>query len=87
MTITVELSPRTQERLEALASIRGKRLETFVSDLIEQTVEERSFDEILAPFREGFATSGMTEEEATDLLDNTLKSVRTARLQAQQAQQ
>lgn len=82
MTITIELSPRTQQRLEALASSRGKQVEAFVSDLIEKTVEERSFDEILAPFREGFAASGMTEEEATDLLDAELKAVRKARYQA-----
>ena len=82
MTITVELSPRTQQRLEALASSRGKQVEAFVTDLIEKTIQERSFDEILATFREGFAESGMSEEEAIALLDAELKAVRKARHQA-----
>ena len=82
MTITVELSPRTQQRLEALAASRGKPVEAFVSDLIAKTIEERSFDEILASLREGFAASGMSEEEATALLDAELNAVRKARYQA-----
>jgi predicted transcriptional regulator len=80
MTISVKISPHTQQRLEALASKQGKPLETYVNELIERTVRaEEPIDTILAPFRQGFSESGMTEEEATNLLDTELKAVRAAR--------
>jgi predicted transcriptional regulator len=77
MTINLELSPQTQQRLEALASKSGQPIEAYVNALIEKTVAP--IDKILAPFRQGFAESGLTEEEATNLLDAELKAVRAER--------
>ncbi len=77
MTINLELSPQTQQRLEALASKSGQPLDVYVNALIERTVAP--IDTLLAPFRQGFSESGLTEEEATDLLDTELKAVRAER--------
>ncbi|MCX6378468.1 MAG: hypothetical protein NT023_03190 [Armatimonadetes bacterium] len=77
MTISLELSPQTQKRLEALASQNGQPLEAYVSALIENTVTP--IDTLLEPFWEGFAESGMSEEELTNLMDDELKAVRASR--------
>jgi len=77
MTISLELSPQTQKRLEALASQNGQPLEAYVSDLLEKTATP--IDALLEPFWEGFAESGMSEEELTNLMDDELKAVRASR--------
>lgn len=80
MAIHVELSPDTQQRLEAMASKQGQPLEVFVNELIERTVRaQEPIDTLLLPFRQGFAESGLTEEEAASLLDAELKAVRASR--------
>jgi predicted transcriptional regulator len=78
MTISIEFSPQTQSRLERLASERGQPVEAYVHDLIETSVRriDVPLDAILAPFRLGFAESGMTEDEATKLLDTAIDEVR-----------
>lgn len=80
MTILIDLSPQTHKRLEVLASKNGQALEVFLSDLIETSIgADEPIDAVLSPFREGFAESGISEDEATALLDDGLKAVRAAR--------
>lgn len=88
MTITLELQPETQRKLETLATKNGQDVPEYLGYLIDQTVRdksaptlpvERTFDEILAPFRQGFDESGMNEEETTTLFDEELKAVRAER--------
>ena len=80
MTIHVDVSPDNQQRLEDLASRHGKPVEAFVNELIERAVRaEEPIDTILAPFRQGFSESGMTDEQATSFLDSELHAVRANR--------
>ena len=88
MTITLELLPDTQRKLETLATRSGQDVPGFLHGLIEKTVRdsspailpaEKPMDEILAPFRQGFDESGISEEELTILMDEELKAVRAER--------
>ena len=45
----------------------------------ETSPKLRMFDEILANIRQGFAESGMSEEEALDMFTNELKVIRANR--------
>jgi hypothetical protein len=74
MTINLELSPQTQERLEALASRSGQPLEAYVNGLIEKSIIP--IHSLLAPFRQGFAESGVSEEGLSLPMDEELKAVR-----------
>lgn len=66
-TGTLEISGIPSEILKALserAQQHGKTLADYVRELIEADIlASRPFGEILAPIREDFRRSGMTEDE------------------------
>ncbi len=70
MRLTIELSPTVESRLAAHAARQGTTAEAVVKELVEQKfMEPRTFDEILAPFRQSVAESGMTDEELDALVE------------------
>jgi hypothetical protein len=81
MTVTITLPPETEEKLRRRAAESGQTLEAYLQQLAErhassgnvkpahEPASERTFDQILAPVREGFAKSGLTDEELTDLFE------------------
>lgn len=70
MLLTIELPAAVEQRLTERAAKDGKTVETVARELIEKAVAaEKSFDEILAPFRREFAESGMTEAEWDALIE------------------
>lgn len=76
LTIT-EIPPEMAEALDERARHNGKSVEEYVRALIEtDLLASRSFDEILAPVRKGFADSGMSEEELTDFIESEVKAYR-----------
>ncbi len=87
MTITISLSPEVEKKLRQRAVQNGQDVEGYVHQLIEKSVVADeipvhaglTFDEILAPIREEFEASGMSEEEALQLFDEELKAVRQER--------
>ncbi len=88
MTLTLELLPETQRRLETLAMRKGQDVPGFVQRLIEEAAKdilvtplpgEKTFDSILAPFRQGFDESDLNEEDMMALFDAELKAVRAER--------
>jgi hypothetical protein len=102
MTITINLTPETEKKLQELAAHAGQSLERYIEQLAEKEVraangrptglqssgeaaiplEAATFDQILAPVREEFEESGMTEEEIDRLLRESLDEVRAARRKA-----
>ncbi len=73
-------------RLDARAKARGTDLSRQVRELLEKGLDaeearptERSFDQSLAGIRQGFAESGMDEDDSLELLTTTLKTVRAER--------
>ena len=64
MSIQVELKPEVEAMLQKRALDRGYDVAGYVERLIEKDVlAAQSFDEILAPIRQGFQESGMSEDE------------------------
>lgn len=67
-TVTLNLPSETERKLREKAGSAGMTLEGFLSRLAEQAangngVPKGTFDQILAPVRQGFADSGLSEPE------------------------
>jgi len=76
MTLTIHVSKDTGAILEEKAKVQGKDVSEYVEDLIEKEIDKpKTLDEILAPVRESFAQSGMTEEELDDLIENERQAI------------
>jgi plasmid stability protein len=87
MTLTINLPETVEKRLAERAAQDGKTPETLASELIRDAVvpaADRTIAEILGPFRKEFAESGMTEDEWTELMEESLKEVRELRRQGLQ---
>ena len=88
-TYTIEVSdlPETLlKRIDKRVKERGGDRNKQVRELLERGLADeeskrsgRSFDEILINIRQGFAESGMSEEEALEMFTSELKIVRANR--------
>ncbi len=81
MTITVDLSPATLDRVKAEAEAAGKDVETVVREAVEvkMALSHVSFHDVLKPINEAIAESGMAPEEAEAFLADELKAMRAER--------
>jgi predicted transcriptional regulator len=79
MTLQISISSETESRLRHLAESAGKDVSTFVSQLVEQAAAKPALDELLAPLRQQFAESGVTDQELVEQI--------TAAQQAYRAEQ
>ncbi len=87
MTITIELRPDEEQMLRERARTSGRELPEYVHHVLEEHIRSvshpeaapKTFDQILAPIREGWQQSGMTEEEITALFEETRDEVRKER--------
>lgn len=87
MTITIDLPPDVEESLKTQAAREGLPLEDYVTSLVQEGTQrrdridllaEKSFDEILAPFRRNVEESGMGNEELDDLFTTARKEASRA---------
>jgi hypothetical protein len=87
MTVTIDLSPDEERRLQERAAQLGQDLTAYLHRLIRENLDatpparSRTFAEILAPVHEDFRKSGMTEEELDTLLREALSESRAERRQ------
>lgn len=79
MQITIRLSRRAREKLAERAAQNGQDVNHYTSELIEQAVTCPTLDELLAPVRDDFAKSGMSEEEIMELGRRELEVMRRER--------
>ena len=88
MTITISLSPEVEESVKAQANREGKPLENYVESLVEDAsrrraridmLSDKSFDEILAPFRRSVEESGLSDEALDALFTEARKEASRAR--------
>jgi len=77
--ITLRLSQQAREKLAERAAQNGQDVDHYTSELIEQAVTRPTLDELLAPVRDDFAKSGMSEEEIVDLGRRELEALRRER--------
>jgi len=84
-SITLELTPEVVRRISERASKAGTDAEAYMAGIIEREAVMQTFDEILAPVRQGFAESGLSEDEWTEIFEEELGAVREERRLAQAA--
>lgn len=80
MTVTLNLSVETEQKLRERAAQEGQSIETFVQDLLERVVSAPNgsrikapgllpSDTALAPFRQDVKVSGITDDELLQLFE------------------
>lgn len=78
-TETIEITglpEGTREAIKELSQSKGKSSEEYLRTLIEaEVLSQQTFAEILAPIREGFRKSGMTEEQLDALFEEARRNV------------
>jgi hypothetical protein len=88
MTITIDLPPDVEASIKTQAAKDGLPLEDYVTSLVQEgtarrnridLLAEKSFDEILAPFRRNVEDSGMSDEELDGLFTKTRGEASRAR--------
>lgn len=82
--IIKELPTETFHGLANLAQNKGKSVEEYVREMIEvEVLASRPFDEILAPIRQDFKNSGMTEDELDALVEEAREEIYQEKLKAE----
>lgn len=74
MEITISVAPNVEGISAQKAAAKGQDIREFIESMVERQAVKPSLDEIIAPMREDFAKSGMTEDE----LDALVKAERRA---------
>lgn len=66
----------TKDALEQISRDRGKSSEELMREMIQAEIQAASsFDEILAPIRQGFKESGLSEAELDGLFEEAREEV------------
>lgn len=84
MTVMLELEPEIEMTASEQAREKGLPLPLYVASVVKEAVlkrqrveklSEKSFDEILKPFRDEVEASGMSEDELDELFAQTRREV------------
>ena len=78
--MTIDLPVEVKAALQRKAKATGKDVRIFVQDMIKKQALRPSLDEILAPVRQEFEESGMSQDD----LDSFMNSVREKACQDKQ---
>ncbi len=71
MSLVISLSSELEEKLRRRAGELGMDADTFARKAVEEKLRgPRSLDEILAPFRQQVAQSGMTDQQADEFYES-----------------
>ena len=78
MTLTITLPPETEQKLRACAAAKGLNVADFALKAIEEKLHgvPPIVDELLAPLRQEFRASGLSDDELDDLLKQAGDEVR-----------
>ncbi len=76
MDITIHLSSAAEAKLKERAAATGQPPDAVASRIVEEAVTTPTLDEVLAPVREDFARSGMTDDELGDFLEDVKHKMR-----------
>jgi len=88
MTITIDLKPEIEMSVTEQAAEEGLPIAEYVESVVKKAVlkrrgvkqlSEKSFDDILKPFRDEVEASGMTDEELEDLFQTARREVAKTR--------
>ncbi len=88
MTVTLELEPEVELTATEQAAEEGLPLAEYVESVVKEAIlkrrrvrqlSEKSFDEILKPFRDEVEASSITDDELDDLFREARREVAKAR--------
>ncbi|MGH9949705.1 MAG: hypothetical protein ACRD6X_21260 [Pyrinomonadaceae bacterium] len=79
MTLVLELDNKIEELLLRRALESGVEVNGYVRSLIEQDSKQKSLDERLAPLRNSFEESGMTEDELDEFMNGVRSTIHAER--------
>lgn len=88
MTVTLELEPEVEMTAAEQAKERGLPLAEYVESVVKETVfkrqkierlSEKSFDEILKPFRDEVEAGGINDDELDSLFRQARREASEAR--------
>lgn len=68
MEITISVPSKLEGILAEKAAAKGQDVKDFIEDLVERQVGRPSLDEILAPIRDDFVQSDLSEEALAALI-------------------
>jgi hypothetical protein len=91
MTIEIALTPEEERKLTELARTCGTDPATHAHDVVAAYLSGasqshgKSFADILAPIREGWHQSGMTDAEVDELFESELREARRERRRPSEA--
>ncbi len=75
MTITIDLPTDIETALRKKALADGKDFQIFILDTLKTQALKPSLDEILAPVRQEFDESGMSEDDLNVFIDDLREKV------------
>lgn len=76
MDVTIHIDPADEPRVRERAAAAGKDVAAFVAEVALKAITAPTLDEMLAPVREQFARSGMTDDELGDFLEDVKHDMR-----------
>ncbi|GAC1395914.1 MAG: hypothetical protein NVSMB56_10280 [Pyrinomonadaceae bacterium] len=88
MTVTLELEPEVELTATEQAKAEGVPLAEYVESVVKEAIfrrqriqrlSEKSFDEILKPFRDEVKASGIGDDELGDLFQHAQREASDAR--------
>jgi predicted CopG family antitoxin len=75
MEITFTISDEIAKQLFSRADKEGKDVSTFMAKVAEREAKKPTLDELLAPVRQQFAESGLSEEDLTELVREERRAI------------
>ena len=80
MSLTIELSPEATKWVTERATVLGQDASAYAAWVLERAAGTLpSLEEVLAPVRQAFAESGMTDDELGDYLEDVKHAARAER--------
>jgi hypothetical protein len=76
MDLVISIPEHVASKLKERAEIHGQTLSAYTSKLVAENVTKPQIDEILAPVREDFAKTGMTDDQIMEFGRGVLNDVR-----------
>ena len=74
MSITIEISRQTENRLRQRATLRGEDFDSLIRGILNNSA--KPLVESAAPLHEAFLRSGMTQQDLDNLADELILEVR-----------
>ena len=75
MSTTISIPTELEQKISERAASRGLALDEYVREILRRDAETPSLDEILAPVRDQFTASGMTEDDLDALVEKERQAI------------